>query len=80
MHAQLAGAVEQQDKRAAPDASAFAQLGTRQRTEQAIFLIDPGHLFQIGRLAMGTFFGGNAHQPWLSRLRRSMIAALAREM
>ena len=51
-----------------------------QAAEQAILLVDPGNPLQVGGGAVRRLACRDVHQPWLSRVRRSRIAALAREM
>lgn len=80
VYAQLAARVEQQDEGATTNHSAFAQLRPLQAAEQAILLVDPGDPLQVGGGPVRRLARGDIHQPWLSRVRRSMIAALAREM
>ncbi|MNT40841.1 hypothetical protein D3C72_1771790 [compost metagenome] len=80
MHAEQAGGVEQEDEGAAGDQPALAQFGPWQAAEGAVLLVDPGHPFGIGGGAVGRLAFVHGHQPCSSSWRRSITAALAREM
>ncbi|MCY1545189.1 hypothetical protein D9M68_811180 [compost metagenome] len=80
MHAELAGGIEQQDEAAPGDQPALAQFGAGQAAEGAVLLIDPGHPLGIRGGAMGRLAFVDGHQPCSISWRRSITAALAREM
>ncbi|MNJ78241.1 hypothetical protein D3C77_759310 [compost metagenome] len=61
MHAQLTGAIEQQDERATADQAAFTQFSPGQRTQYLIGLVDPGDQLTVGSRTVGGFLGADGH-------------------
>ena len=69
MHAEQAGAVEQQDVGAAPEQVPCAQLAAQHTAERTIVFVDPGDAFSIGGGAVRHLSSGPGHR---SALRQQL--------